>query len=297
VHNRATEIETLYRQHGPALLLFAVAIAGEKSRAQDAVHQVFLKMIESGVLTQAVDAKAYLFASVRNALLNDAKVRQRNVPLEGEAVWFSPPDRDYAAELRLRRALTALPEDQREVTILHAWGEPRSHKLRRFWRSARTPRLRGIAMPSPSCARRCVGRRTPVPVPDDERFEQYLKQFRPLAPEPLPAVEWSRGTRRWLVCGALAAAAAVVVAAVLVLYPRPQSDHSPGESESVARVEQPPKFQPLTIGSANAFLASAPSFKAAVAGVAAQAFQSQGTQLSEGTQSALAVFSKEKTKL
>ncbi len=123
VRNQATEIELLYRKHSPALLLFAVAIAGEKSRAQDAVHQVFLKMIESGMLTRAVDTKAYLFASVRNALLNDAKVRQRNVPLGDEAVCFNPPDRDYAAELSLRRALAALPEDQREVTILHIWGE------------------------------------------------------------------------------------------------------------------------------------------------------------------------------
>jgi DNA-directed RNA polymerase specialized sigma24 family protein len=113
VHNRENEIETLYRQHGPALLLFAVAIAGEKGQAQHAVHQVFLKMIESDMLSRAVDAKAYLFASVRNALLNDAKVRRRhvqleNVPLEGEAVWFTPPDRDYAAELSLRSALAAL---------------------------------------------------------------------------------------------------------------------------------------------------------------------------------------------
>lgn len=123
VPHRATEIETLYRQHGPALLLFAVAIAGEKSRAQDAVHQVFLKMIESRMLARAVDRKAYLFASVRNALLNEAKVRQRTVPLEDQAAWFDPPDRDYAAELSLRRALAALPEDQREVTVLHIWGE------------------------------------------------------------------------------------------------------------------------------------------------------------------------------
>lgn len=123
VRNPATEIETLYRQHGSALLLFAIAIAGEKSRAQDAVQHVFLKMIESGMLARATDPKAYLFASVRNALLNDAKVRQRNVSLGDEAVWFSPPDRDYAAELSLRRALAALPEDQREVTILHIWGE------------------------------------------------------------------------------------------------------------------------------------------------------------------------------
>jgi RNA polymerase sigma factor (sigma-70 family) len=122
LHDRTPEIETLYRLHGPGLLLFAIAIAGEKSRAQDAVHHVFLKMIESGVLDRAVDEKAYLFASVRNALLNDVKVRHRNVPLD-DAIWFSPPDRDYAAELNLRLALAALPTDQREVTILHVWGE------------------------------------------------------------------------------------------------------------------------------------------------------------------------------
>jgi regulator of protease activity HflC (stomatin/prohibitin superfamily) len=35
------EIETLYRQHAAALLFFASAISGDRSRAQDAVHQVF----------------------------------------------------------------------------------------------------------------------------------------------------------------------------------------------------------------------------------------------------------------
>jgi RNA polymerase sigma-70 factor, ECF subfamily len=36
---------------------------------------------------------------------------------------FSPPDRDYAGERNLRRALAALPADQREVLVLHVWGE------------------------------------------------------------------------------------------------------------------------------------------------------------------------------
>jgi DNA-directed RNA polymerase specialized sigma24 family protein len=46
----AAEIESLYRQHGAALLLFASAITGERSRAQDALHQVFLRLIEDGNL-------------------------------------------------------------------------------------------------------------------------------------------------------------------------------------------------------------------------------------------------------
>jgi len=123
---RATEIELSYRRYGPALLLFAEGLAGERSRAQDVVHQVFLKLLETGRLHDTLDAKAYLFRCVRNAVLNDRKARQRDVVLDPECAWFEPPNRDYAAELALRRALWSLPEDQRvqrEVTILHIGGE------------------------------------------------------------------------------------------------------------------------------------------------------------------------------
>jgi RNA polymerase sigma-70 factor (ECF subfamily) len=119
----AAEIELSYRRYGSALLLFAAALTGERSRAQDAVHQVFLKLLERGELRNALDAKAYLFTCVRNAVLNDRKARQRDVALDAECAWFEPPHRDFAAELNLRRALCELPEDQREVTILHIWGE------------------------------------------------------------------------------------------------------------------------------------------------------------------------------
>jgi RNA polymerase sigma-70 factor (ECF subfamily) len=117
------EVELLYRQHGKVLLLFARAIVGDKASAQDAVHQVFLKMLQSAKLHQSADVKAYLFASVRNAILNDSKVQQRNVTLAEESAWFEPPLRDYAAEQKLRRALCDLPEEQRQVVVLHLWGE------------------------------------------------------------------------------------------------------------------------------------------------------------------------------
>jgi RNA polymerase sigma-70 factor, ECF subfamily len=117
------EIEALYRQHGPALLLFATAMAGERSRAQDAVHQVFLKMIEDGNLQRASNKKAYLFACVRNALLNEARLRARTVALDAEPAWFNSPGQDPAEELNLRRALIELPDDQRQIIVLHIWGD------------------------------------------------------------------------------------------------------------------------------------------------------------------------------
>jgi RNA polymerase sigma-70 factor, ECF subfamily len=117
------EIESLYRQYGAALVVFASAITGERSRAQDAVHQVFVKLIEDDKLAQAKDKKAYLFACVRNAALNEGKILSRNVPMEGDSAWFSSPGRDLAQEIHLRRALGELPDDQREAIVLHIWGE------------------------------------------------------------------------------------------------------------------------------------------------------------------------------
>ena len=122
VENR-DEIEFLYRQHGPALVLFASAHLGDRARAQDAVHQVFLKLIESDALSRAEDKKAYLFACVRNAVLNERKVQRRSAPLVPDSDWFVSSNHDPAEELDLRRALWALPADQREVIVLHVWGD------------------------------------------------------------------------------------------------------------------------------------------------------------------------------
>ena len=117
------EREFLYRQHGAALVLFASTIIGERSRAQDAVHQVLLKLIENGNLSRAVDKKAYLFACIRNAVMNERKLQNRHEPIQGDAAWFSPPHRDIAGEQNLRRSLAALPDDQREIVVLHLWGD------------------------------------------------------------------------------------------------------------------------------------------------------------------------------
>jgi RNA polymerase sigma-70 factor, ECF subfamily len=117
------EIEALYLHFGPALVVFAAAITGDRARAQDAVHQVFLKLIQDDKLTHAADRKAYLFACVRHACLNETKILQRVVTLEPDSPWFSAPGKNHAEELNLRQALNALPNDQREVIVLHIWGE------------------------------------------------------------------------------------------------------------------------------------------------------------------------------
>jgi hypothetical protein len=133
-----------------------------------------------------------------------------------------------------------------------------------------------------------------VPIPDDERFERYLRQFRPIAPEPLPRERAGRTIWRWQVFALPAAVAlAILVASVLAIRFR----HRPAQSSSsknMAGIEQLTNAPLLTLGRANDLLAHARSFKAALDGVA---FQRQRSQLAEGARSALATLSKEDIKL
>lgn len=120
MHSKGSEIETLYRQHGPGLLLFAMAMTAERSGAQDAVHHVFVRLLARG-LGDVVDAKAYLYRCVRNAVLNDKKAQQRIVTLDENTPWFDVLNRDATEELGLRRGLRALPSEQRQVVVLRVW--------------------------------------------------------------------------------------------------------------------------------------------------------------------------------
>lgn len=134
-----------------------------------------------------------------------------------------------------------------------------------------------------------------MPTRDDEQFEKYLRQFRPLEPEPLALVAMEARVRtRPLMFAARAAAAVAILAAVMLairIYQRPSP--VPDTGQGGPQIEQPVSPRPLTIGSANALLAGAPSFKEAVDNMA---FQSGTTTISPGQHSALAALDKEETK-
>lgn len=131
---------------------------------------------------------------------------------------------------------------------------------------------------------------------NDEQFEARLKEFRPLAAQPLPmgrSVSARRG--RW-VLAMCAAAAAIVVVAVIAHQRGNQSAaiHRKVKVVDAVKVTPPASGRPLTIRSANELLARAPSVKAALDELA---FQRSPVRLPEGTQSALAVLGKEDFKL
>ena len=130
-------------------------------------------------------------------------------------------------------------------------------------------------------------------IPDDEQFEKYLKQFRPVAPEPLMTREkvQAKARRRPLVFAAWAAVAAAVLLAVIVsVLMRKPAQPVQDAGRKAPGMEQFGNPPPLTVASANALLESAPSFKAAVDDMA---FQPESKPISEGKHSLLALLSKE----
>ncbi len=129
--------------------------------------------------------------------------------------------------------------------------------------------------------------------PDDEQFEFYLKRFEPIAPEPLQVKTAGRGPRpRFALYPQTAIAVAILVLALLIIHPRPS--HHIIRDQRVEATGQRVSVGPLTLRSANALLAAAPSIKAAVDEMA---FSAQIMPLPKGTTSAIAVLSKEKIKL
>ena len=66
--NDVSEVERLYRDHGSALVLFATSITGRRDQAQDAVHQVFLKLMMDALgLHKTAELVVY---AIRNGLVN-----------------------------------------------------------------------------------------------------------------------------------------------------------------------------------------------------------------------------------
>ena len=131
--------------------------------------------------------------------------------------------------------------------------------------------------------------------PDDEQFEAYLKRFHPVAPEPVPTFSVGHSSRRSPPLGIwLAAVAAILVMGAVILQVRSTRSVVSNTASDPAVSERHAPSGPLTLRSANAWLETAPSFKAAVDDLA---FRSQTSPLPKGKQSAVAVLSKEKIRL
>jgi RNA polymerase sigma-70 factor (ECF subfamily) len=115
-------VRRLYEEHGRALLAYASALLRDPSAAEDVLHQVFLKLLGRRAAIEGPSA-AYLFRAVRNGALNHIRGQSREVELDDAVLWLESPGASRETVLALQSALQRLPLEQREVVVLHIWGQ------------------------------------------------------------------------------------------------------------------------------------------------------------------------------
>jgi RNA polymerase sigma-70 factor, ECF subfamily len=114
-------VQALYVELGPALLAYARSIVRSRAEAEDALQQVFVKLMAPDAVLPR-EPRPYLFRAVRNTCLNRRRSasRQTTPPLE---VMFEAPDGRRDLALDLQKELAELPDEQREIVMLRVWGE------------------------------------------------------------------------------------------------------------------------------------------------------------------------------
>ena len=115
-----TDWEAVYRQHRQGLFTLALAVTGSAAAAEDAVHDVFVRLLTRSD-TAPDDPVAFAFASVRRAAI-DQRRRRRG---DGRETLHLPVEDDPSLGLeaadeaqRLREAVERLDDDEREAVAL-----------------------------------------------------------------------------------------------------------------------------------------------------------------------------------
>jgi RNA polymerase sigma-70 factor (ECF subfamily) len=113
-------VRRLYEEHARGLLAYACSFVTSFSTAEDVLHQVFERLLRGDLaITQA--PVSYLYRAVRNTCLN--KVRDRASEVNFDEGWLESPSGMESTAVELQSALRELPEQQREVILLHIWGQ------------------------------------------------------------------------------------------------------------------------------------------------------------------------------
>jgi RNA polymerase sigma-70 factor (ECF subfamily) len=120
--------EGLWQEFADRLLLLARALLGDDAAAEDALQNLFARLIQSEGSIQFHSAGPYLMRAIRNEALNLRRSRRRHRRREEAAAMFEavPGDPARSAEKdelrrRVERALRELPEELREAVVLKVW--------------------------------------------------------------------------------------------------------------------------------------------------------------------------------
>lgn len=120
----ARAFDELFRRFAPRLLRFARPLVGA-AHAPDVVQLTFLKLHENrSKYRVGAKVSSWLFTIARNTGLDHVRAapQKREVRVEADAPAPNKA-RDTLALDRVRAAVNDLPEEQREVVLLHWFGD------------------------------------------------------------------------------------------------------------------------------------------------------------------------------
>ncbi len=113
----------LYRTHAPAASRLAFLMTGDAARAEDLVHDAFVKVIgRFGDIRDPDAFGAYLKRTVvnlANSFFRRRRLEREHLEVEGRALRDEPPgERDPVEREQLWKALGTLPPRQRAAIVL-----------------------------------------------------------------------------------------------------------------------------------------------------------------------------------
>ncbi len=116
----AQALGTIYDRHGGALFRHAFALTRDTSDAKDLVQATFVRLATAGpALLGARRPSNYMHRMLRTAWVDTLRRRAvaHEEPIRADAATVSGGD--PAASIDVRRALSDLPDEQREAVVLH----------------------------------------------------------------------------------------------------------------------------------------------------------------------------------
>ena len=114
------KLDRLYRTHRDQMYFYALGITGCTERAEDAVHDAFVKLFK--LTKQPRQLRAYVFQTVRNAAIDQLRKagNEKTVDVDCTGLYVLPENRGERAEVQQQiiRAIEGLDPQRREVVVM-----------------------------------------------------------------------------------------------------------------------------------------------------------------------------------
>jgi RNA polymerase sigma factor (sigma-70 family) len=114
------EVEALYREHGPVVLRRACSLLGSDALAQEALHEVFIRVLRAGDdFRREADPTTWIYRITTNYCFNQLRNRRTNRRHDEKLALRVEPREDARAEkmIVLRQVLERCDEREAQAAI------------------------------------------------------------------------------------------------------------------------------------------------------------------------------------